>query len=159
MKQKTLFKVSDYNSHFGGSINSKHARRPLSKTLPMHLVLRCDVSKTGSLLYYKRQIELYFSQFSDQFGVKIYKKAIVSNHAHIVALFQSRLQYRQFIRALTGAMAKSLKIKFTFRPWSRLLNWGRSLQIAIKYTLQNQLEALGLIPYCPRRRIAPKSSG
>lgn len=151
MKQKTLFKISNYRSDFGGSLNSKHIRRPLSRTLPMHLVLRCDIAKSGSLLMHRLQIESYLAGFSKQFGVKIYKKAIVSNHSHIVALFQSRLQYRQFIRALTGALAKSLHIKFTLRPWSRLLNWGRSLQIAIRYTLQNQLEALWVIPYQPRR--------
>lgn len=151
MRQKTLFKISDYKSDFGGSLNSKNRRRPLSKTLPIHLVLKCDISKSGSLLKHRVQVEFYLAKFSKQFGIKVYKKAIVSNHAHVVALFQSRLQYRQFIRALTGAIAKSLKVKFLFRPWTRLLNWGRPLQIAIQYTLQNQMEALGVTPYRPRR--------
>lgn len=157
MKQQTLFKLSDYKSDFGGSLSSsiqprRNVRRPLSNKLPMHLVLRCDIFQSGSLLKNCSKLEKYFQKFSQIFNVRIYKKAIVSNHCHIVALFHSRLQYQQFIRALTGAMAKSLQVKFLFRPWSRLLHWGRAFKIAVQYTTQNHFEALGVIPYQPRKR-------
>lgn len=152
MKQQSLFKLSNYKSDFGGSLNSKHQRRPLSSQLPMHLVLRCEISRSGSLLKNRKKIESYFKKFEQSFGVKIYKKALVSNHCHIVALFHSRLQYRQFIRALTGALAKSLQVQFLFRPWTRLLQWGRAFNTAIQYTIQNNLEALGLIPYQLRKK-------
>ncbi|MEK6555766.1 MAG: hypothetical protein AABZ31_11025, partial [Bdellovibrionota bacterium] len=46
-----------------------------------------------------------------------------------------------------------LKIKWHLRPWTRLLKWGRDLNIALKYVLQNHLEAIGEIPYQVRRAI------
>lgn len=116
----------------------------------MHLVLRCNISRSGSLLKNRSKIEKYFQKFSKSFGVRIYKKAIVSNYCHVVALFRSRLQYQKFIRALTGAIAKSLQVQFLFRPWTRLLAWGRAFKTAIQYTIQNHFESLGVIPYQAR---------
>lgn len=84
--------------------------------------------------------------------MKIYKAAICGDHVHLVGLFQSKINYAKFIRALTDTLARKLSIKFKFRPWSRILHWGRSFQIALKYTLQNHLEATGAIPYQARKK-------
>jgi hypothetical protein len=38
-----------------------------------------------------------------------------------------------------------------FRPFSRVMRWGRDFKNGCKYVVQNTLEALGFIPYKPRR--------
>ncbi len=38
-----------------------------------------------------------------------------------------------------------------YRPFSRLLHWGKDYKTAISYLLQNTLEALGFTPYTPRK--------
>jgi hypothetical protein len=38
-----------------------------------------------------------------------------------------------------------------FRPFSRVMSWGRDFKNGCKYVVQNTLEALGFIPYKPRR--------
>jgi len=153
MKQKTLFKLSNFKSDFGGALlpGKRKTRRPLSYKNPTNIVLRADIEKSGSLLRSRVMIDNYFAMYAERFGVKIYEKAIVSNHIHLVALFSSRLQYMKFIRAISGTLACKLKIKWLLRPWTRILKWGRDLQTAIKYTLQNHFEAIGAIPYQKRK--------
>ncbi|MEK6556442.1 MAG: transposase [Bdellovibrionota bacterium] len=153
MKQKTLFKLSDYKSEFGGALASakRKARRPLSSKNAIHLVLRANIKRSGSLLKYRATIDNCFLIFAKSFGVKIYKKALVSNHIHITALFNSRDNYRKFIRAFTGSLAKKLKIKWHLRPWTRVLSWGRDFKTALKYVMQNHLEAIQAIPYQTRK--------
>jgi REP element-mobilizing transposase RayT len=38
-----------------------------------------------------------------------------------------------------------------FRPFSRVMSWGRDFMNGCKYVIQNTLEASGFIPYKPRR--------
>ncbi len=38
-----------------------------------------------------------------------------------------------------------------FRPFSRVMSWGRDFKYGCEYVVQNTLEALGFIPYKPRR--------
>lgn len=155
MKQKTLFKVSNYTSEHGGSLLLKKKRktaRPLSIRNPLKLVLKADVPKTMTLLRHRAQIDLHFARFARAFGIRIYKKAIAQDHIHFIALFKSRSSYNQFIRALTGALSRALKIKWKLRPWSRIVLWGKAFEAAKAYIMQNHLEAIGEIPYKPRKK-------
>jgi hypothetical protein len=38
-----------------------------------------------------------------------------------------------------------------FRPWSRVLYWGRDYKACCDYVKQNVLEALGFVQYKPRK--------
>lgn len=154
MQQKTLFKLKDYGSEFGGSRLSgrRKTARPLSPRNPLKVVLKADRSKSPHLTQIRSDIEQRFKYFSKIFRVKIYEIAVCGDHIHFVALFHNHASYVKFIRALTGTLARTFKIKFKFRPWSRILHWGRSLKIAIQYTLQNKLESIGVIPYQPRSK-------
>lgn len=38
-----------------------------------------------------------------------------------------------------------------FRPWTRVLHWGRDYKVCCEYVKQNVLEALGFIEYKPRK--------
>jgi len=43
-----------------------------------------------------------------------------------------------------------------FRPWTRVMRWGRDYQTCCRYLLQNTLEALGFTSYKPRKNIYAK---
>lgn len=153
MRQKTLFKLKDFDSEFGGALFEKIGRktaRPLSSRNAIHLVMRADVAKSGSLLMSRSAIKLYLQKLASDLHVKIYACALVSSHIHMTVRFLSRGHYKKFIRAFTGVLARRLKIKWLLRPYTRILSWGRALKVAIEYTEQNHLEAFGLIPYQPR---------
>ncbi len=187
MRQRTLFKLKDYSSEFGGSLlnNKRKSERPFSRKNPLKIVLKAapqfvsqsvsqslsqSVTQSGShfctqpnsrdkglgqsphLTRFRKPITDLFNKFSKDFNVKLYELAICGDHIHFVALFPNKDSYVKFIKALTGTIARKHKIKFKFRPWSRILAWGRALKIAIKYTLQNHLESIGAIPYQPRAK-------
>ena len=38
-----------------------------------------------------------------------------------------------------------------FRPFSRIVNWGRDFKNCVQYLKKNVLEALGFVPYKPRK--------
>ncbi len=154
MRQKTLFKLNTFTSEFGGSLltNQRKRTRPLSNKNPLKIVLKADSTRSPKLTHFRGPINDLFAKFSEKFNIRLYELAICGDHIHFVALFKSKLSYIKFIRALTGALAQRFSIKFKYRPWSRILAWGRGLKTAIAYTVQNHLEAIGAIPYRPRRK-------
>lgn len=150
MKQQLLFQLPKVLKSFGGQrpfIGQRKIARPLNCKNPIHLVLR---SNARQFLRQQLFVEYYLRKFSKKFQVKIYEQATVSNHIHLIIKVSQKSQYIQFIRAVTGSLAKTLKIKWACRPFTRVITWGRDLQAARKYVIQNTLEAFGLIPYQPR---------
>ena len=48
------------------------------------------------------------------------------------------------------------RIKFwDLRPYSKIIEWGREFRSVTRYFLQNTFEALGFVPYQPRRKRPP----
>lgn len=154
MKQQMLFNLPKLPTSFGGQLIKKGQRkvaRPLNCKQPIHLVLRC---KSSRLLREQIYVEYYLEKFSMKFAVKIYQKATVSNHIHLLIKVEDRVQYTKFVRALSGALAKSLKLKWELLPYTRLVTWGREFEAVQKYITKNTLEAFALIPY-QRRKLRP----
>ncbi|MEQ1666349.1 MAG: transposase [Bdellovibrionales bacterium] len=162
MKQQNLFKFSKIalpskdGTSFGGELSKgkRKSRRPLDVKKPLHLVLRVQVSRPGTGSLFKNQtfINEKLKKFAKKFGIAIYGKAIVSNHIHLVLKFSHRLNYISFIRSVAGVLAKTLNVKWTLLPFTRIVTWGRDFKNTLKYVLQNELEALGIIDYQPRKR-------
>jgi putative transposase len=180
-KQLTMFKTEP--RFFGGKLlhGRRRSRRPLSSKEPIHLVIR-SVWAVGrhSLLRRenKREIENLITIFSHRFGVKVYRRAVASNHVHLVIRPIARTLYNKFIRALSGKIAsqvmrgqsfkefksllagegvhasKEIQGKgqrfWQFRPFTRVLFWGRDYRQACGYVTQNLMEAIGFIDYQPR---------
>lgn len=124
-------------------------------------------------------VDLIITKFSKKFGVRIYERAINGNHIHLLLKITNRVLYRAFIKAVTGKIASHVmkqqsfelfresKVSsewgdgvnmtkkgqgfWEFRPFSRIVNWGRDYQSSVKYLRQNVLEALGFIRYTPRK--------
>jgi REP element-mobilizing transposase RayT len=127
----------------------------------------------------KGAIHKILNQYAKKYSVRIYQIAIVSNHIHLVLRIPNVGAYRNFIRVITGAIAEhvmrrqSFKIFkqwvlktgdplsksesqgkgqqfWQFRPFTRILNWGRDYRACVRYLEQNRLEAMGFISYQPR---------
>jgi REP element-mobilizing transposase RayT len=150
MKQLKLFKPN--NLSFGGELllQKRKSARPLSVKAPIHLVLRGDISRSGSLLKYRRFIESELRKWSEHFNIKIYDQALCSNHIHLCLKLTTLEGYRNFARVIAGRFAFKLKIKWMLRPFTRIVSWGRAFKALQKYILQNHEEAIGLRIYKPR---------
>jgi len=168
--------------------------RPLAKKEAIHLVIRSSWAKgAASFLksHNKNAIEKILCSTAKTYGVRIYRKAIAGNHAHLVLRITNRPLYASFIRVATSKIAshvmkgksftefKSLVLNpmnanthdtknanthetqfelqglgqkfFQFRPFTRILHWGRDFKTCCAYVLQNTLEALGFVEYQPRQ--------
>lgn len=155
MQQQFLIQMPKKEKIFGGSSLKKGRRktaRPLDPKLPLHLVLRANVNSKTSLLVHLGWVEFYLQKFGQRFGVKIYRKATVSNHIHLLLKFPNRECYIKFVRAFTGALSKKFEVEWSCRPFSRIVTWGRDFRSAGEYVQQNELEAFGVVPYKPRAK-------
>ena len=207
---------------FGGALlegRRKHLR-PLSVKDSLHFVLRSRwASGKDSFLAARNRkvIDNIITHFAKKFGVKIYERALNSNHIHLLLRITNRPLYRAFIKAVSGKVASHVmgqqsfklfcesrqpsisqsshpssfdpnakiskagdgvhsskgaqtveknmqtldknKIKdgkkdqgfWEFRPFSRVVNWGRDFKTCVQYLKQNVLEALDFVPYKPRK--------
>ncbi|MBC7458243.1 MAG: transposase [Bdellovibrionaceae bacterium] len=127
-----------------------------------------------------RGIASILKKASAKYGIRIYRQAIQSNHIHLVIRVPSRHAYKCFIAVVSGKIAslvmnfmsfknfvKDLSIRGTgegykaphngqafweYRPFSRLLYWGKDYKKALGYLLKNTLEAVGFIKYEPREK-------
>ncbi|MGE0526398.1 MAG: transposase [Bdellovibrionales bacterium] len=169
---------------FGGRLlyGRRKGRRPLSSTEAVHVVFRsCWAVGENSFLRARNRDALRFiiQSVARNYGVKIYRLALASNHCHLIMKFRKRELYNNFIRVVTGRIASHVMNHisfadfvhavlasggtgplethgkgqrfFQFRPFSRLLYWGRDYKTCCDYVSQNQLEALGFIEYTTRR--------
>jgi REP element-mobilizing transposase RayT len=152
MRQQTLFKHE--STSFGGDLlfQKRKSKRPFSPKVPLHIVLRADITQTGSLLKFRKIIDDELFRWSEKFLVKLTKFALCSNHIHINASFQTIESYKKFTRTLSGQLAKKLKLKWEKRPYTRIVKSGRPEEILNRYIQQNHEEALGLRPYTTRKR-------
>ncbi len=173
MKKQKQFSFFEEKTplHFGGEFlknSNAKCQRPLSFKNPIHLVLRSSLAKGSfSLLKCDKSIRNIFIKQSKKFGVKVYRFANAGNHLHLIILPRSRDAYRSFIRSVTGLVARlvlgiqrgnSKKARFwDKRPFTRVASWGKDFQGLCNYLLRNTLEAIGFIPYKPRKiRGGPK---
>lgn len=155
---------------FGGSTIKGNPRdaRPISTKNPMHLVMRSSHA-TGTRSFLKgarvRQIETLVYRLGKQTGVRVYRYANSGNHLHLVVLPRSRRAFHAYLRAISGLIARitlgaergsAADVQFwDARPFTRILQWGKDFQNACRYVLQNTLEAIGFLPYQPRKSKPP----
>lgn len=128
MKQLALLNQKIQNQ-FGGSlqVGRRKAARPLAIKKSIHLVLK---AADGSRLLRKRAVvRAVLKKFGAKFGVKIYSLAVHDNHIHVSLKIHSRHAYRKWIRATTSRLvARVSGLKFTLRPWTRILAWGHAFR-------------------------------
>jgi hypothetical protein len=149
---------------FGGSLlkGNPKTKRPVTSKKCMHLVMRSQLAHGRlSLFRFEKQIEKIILTQGRNFGVKVYRQANAGNHLHLAVLPRSRNAYNGFIRSISGLIARLVLkaersnpkgIRFwEKRPFTEIVEWGKQFKTLSNYLMQNTLEALGFIPYQPRR--------
>lgn len=105
--------MPERSRHFGGSLlkgNPKQAR-PLSSKEAIHLVLKShNVFGPQSMLQQKhvKAIRAIVDRVAERCAVRVYHFVNVGNHLHLVIKLRSITLYAQFIRALTGLIARQV---------------------------------------------------
>lgn len=151
----------------GGLLKGANARepRPISTKNFLHVVLKSDIAKKTEtydlrLTSKRAQVLKILKAKLHDYGIRIHSSAIASNHIHLLITVKSRKKYCQWIRRITGLIARLIldaekgrasKMSFwTSRPFTRIVFWGRDLRAVMAYLERNALEAVGFIDYTPR---------
>jgi REP element-mobilizing transposase RayT len=154
MKQQSLFKTKKISNKFGGSLllGKRKSKRPLSIKKPIHLVLRTE-EKRHKILFSPKDKHLLklIRDTADRYQIKIYNFSVNWNHFHFVIKVQSREAYILFVRYLTSQIvahlskkyAQNLKGLFSFRPFTRIVSWGRDFRKVSQYIEANIFESFG----------------
>jgi REP element-mobilizing transposase RayT len=166
-KQLDIFASSFQHSmrkeHGGGKASDNKRRRPISKKNSMHVVLKARKGfKSFRETIHLRKIESTLIKQARHFQIQLQAHSINSNHLHLMIKIKSRSQFKNFLRALAGIIARIVlqaekgrarKIKlWEARPFTRIVEWGKARAILIKYIWQNKAEAVGFVKYVPRTR-------
>jgi len=148
---------------FGGSsLGRSHARgkRPFSKKLAVHVVLRSSQAKgTHSLLKHGRKVETIIFDEAAQRSIRLHGAANAGNHLHLLVQAPSRDHLSAFLRAVTGRMSmivtkarkgsplpKNENGSTSFwdqRPFTRLVSLGRDFTNVLTYISLNSTEMAG----------------
>lgn len=140
---------------FGGSLlkGKRKVRRTLTTKKALHLIIKGDISFSGPLTLNNNWIDQEVKRLAKKFSIQIYGElGIEVDHIHFTIKISSVENYKKFIKALTGRLAQVLKIKFIYRPFTKIIEWGRQFKHTMNYCLQNKEEALGLRPHKPRHK-------
>ncbi len=161
MRQASFGFLRDYKKEFGGSLlqGKRKSMRPLSTKHPLHLVLKSShkgLFNPGNVL-----LEKVIRSQCQKFGIKIYDLALNWSHIHCLLKIKDRRDYKKFIRSLTAILAIQIRKSkphlekiFHFRPFTRILSWGRDFKRGLDYQILNQMEALGLVKKNKKRNKA-----
>jgi REP element-mobilizing transposase RayT len=130
-------------------VNPRHHKiRSFRQGFALHVVLK----SYHQVFWGKRAKEttdFVLSRYGRYFGVKVYHRAIVGHHLHLILLPRSKGDLAGFLREVSGQISLRLwKAETAFwssRPWSRVLQWGKDYGIATKYVALNYLEGMKLI--------------
>ncbi len=170
-KQQTFGKEFESEKEFGGvHLKKSHAKkaRPIAIKKTMHLTLRSSKAR-GDLSFRFNQerilkIEKTVRLQAQKFGVEIFRYANVGNHLHLLVKASYRKGFIYFLRSISGIIARialnaekgksKLKESTQFwdqRPWTRILFTWTEFKNVKKYVEQNFNEAMGFVPYKPRK--------
>ncbi len=168
-----LFPGQKAETQHGGEISrgKRKGRRPIALKRAMHITLRSSKA-TGKYSFLlprpARFIEKLLTELCKTYGVKLYRKANSGNHLHLAARALTREGFQNFLRVLaaristfiTGARKGRPFGKFWDLPaYTRIVEWGHAYSNLIKYIEKNTMEAMGLLPYTPRRNRLPRPAG
>jgi REP element-mobilizing transposase RayT len=148
--QTSLFPMKS-EKKFGGIflLGKRKSLRPLCTRRSIHLVLKSNrhiIQKNEALV--RRTV----SHAALKWGVNVYRIAVASDHLHLLIRIPTRRAYRYFIQRISGALALKLKLKWSYRPFTRIVEWGLGFKRAADYIQMNAVEALGFIEHHRDRR-------
>ena len=153
-------------SHYGRGTNSFRSPRNLQA---IDRILSKAAQKYGVRLY-RRSIQSNHIHLILRIQNRLLYRSFISVISGRIAQHVMRgLSFKEFLRTLPssgeGALAphpipapQKGQAFWEYRPFHRILNWGRDFKIACGYVVQNTLEALGFVPYRPRAKRGRLSS-
>ena len=149
----------DYTrTEHGGDLRTgvRKLARPLATRTPMHIVLRSSRAKGNSSMLSKAhfaRVQAIVYKFAKTNNVHISQFANVGNHLHLLVQAKSRTGFQNFLRTITGLIARLIMGAVKGRPggkfwdslaFSRTVSWGRDFRAAMKYVFQNTKESSGI---------------
>ena len=144
----------------GGAIRRGRRKlaRPMDPKRPLHIVMRALQARGPRSMLTRansQKVDALVHRYARQFQVRIFNYSNVGNHLHLLVQGKHRRQLQAFLRVLPGQLAQALTgakkgRKLASRFWdllafSRVVEWGRSLQILRRYIAKNDLEAAGIV--------------
>lgn len=133
-------------------MNPKHNKKRIIRlTQAHHITLKC-VYRCFSNKRVRQFIDYLIEKYCSYFEIKIYHRAIVDNHIHLILLTKREADLHGFLRVFSGQLSnwlrklkiipKDAKNIWKSRPWSRVLEWGKAYGTAINYVALNYLEGV-----------------
>ena len=163
--QFKFFSDSLLGQHGGDITKGKRKeRRPIAINRSMHITLRSSHAKGAWSFLTGRNakfIKSLLTSLSQQHQVTLYESANSGTHLHLLLRAKSRIDFQRFVRSLSSQIARFVSGAMKGKPFqgkffdslffSRIVSWGREYASVLRYIRMNTEEALGLIPYTPRR--------
>ena len=159
VKQADFFErdreVGPRRSVHGGTtgVGRRKVARPLDVRKPVHVVLKSShaVRKMSLLsIANKLVIEKIVRERAEKYGVVIQGFELMRNHLHLIARFKSRLLFQQFLKTITGLIARHVtgarkgkpfgKRFFDELAFTRVVQGFKDLRGLIDYFKKNQIE-------------------
>jgi len=146
---------------FGGKLlkGKRKGKRPFSPKASIHVVLKSSKAKQNWSFWKKNNKELIESIVRKQAQlhfVRLYRFENVGTHIHLVIRVKIRQYFRRFLRAVTGLIARSVmgaerdhailgeeESFWDYRPFTRLIHWGRDFRNIRFYMDKNYYETQG----------------
>ena len=165
--QLSLFKMrKEHGGELGKGVRKE--ARPLSVKRPMHITVRSSWAK-GDLSFLRRRNALFIKglmrSLTARRAVTVYEMANSGNHLHLLLRTRTKDDLHGFMRELTARLSRFVTGARRGRPfgkrffdklyYSRIVEWGKGYKAAKNYVVQNTLEALGIVPYTPRKSRRP----
>ncbi len=136
---------------FGGELLNKRrkSKRPLDPTKPTHFVLRLKQNLPHFFSPRNGRAKQGFFDLAGKYQIKVYHLVFNHSHCHACLMIPSQKAYVDFVRELTsrltGHFSKLVQAKlkgiFLHRPFTRIVEWGRSFAALMKYFEKNILES------------------
>ena len=167
MTLKKRSKLNSKSSEFGGELLQKRrkAKRPLDPKKPTHFVLRLKQNLPSFFSPRRQAAKKGFLNLASKYQIKVYHLVFNHTHCHACLLIPSQKAYVDFVRELTSRLTRHfsklantrLTKIFLHRPYTRIVEWGRSFSALMKYFDQNSQES-GELQSKPIRHQEKKSS-
>ena len=164
MPKKPLSKseLRVHQSACGGVLRNRRSgrkKRSLSTRFTMHLVLRARWAY-GAWSFtapnIRQMINYVIAKHELRTGIQVLEVGNAGNHLHLRVKISSRVQYNNFIRAVTGEIARKIKLSregfygekeggfWERRPFSSIVAGARYSTVITNYIKINQLQGLGI---------------
>lgn len=149
MKQTSF--IPPFSSAFGSELleGKRKSARPLCSQRPIHIVIRSQKARGKySFANHRRRLDEQLQRCARKWGIKVYARVWVWDHLHAIIKIPNRTLYKNWIREFNAAIAKVLNATqlFELRPFTRVVEWGRSFRNNKDYLTLNELERFGLRP-------------